>query len=230
MSDPHATAEQIGEAGIQVFISMYGGKCRDSLNGLRYAKFMEMVASSRTSLDPQKLPPTERAAFFHSLRVHLQVILWKKLVNDHDDLNPEQWGWKLDGTMFAPITTDLAAAPENYLKFVRCKCKLSSKNPCGTNICSCHKNGLKCVTACGDCRGKALRTLRRFFLMWTKKMMTIDSLQLHCVTHDFVLPISNYSSVIFKIVIKLQTWLNFFPRSRFERILDMLFYKKKMRF
>ncbi len=60
MSDPQATAEQIGEAGIRVLISMYGGKCRDSLTGLRYAKFMEMVASSRTSLNPQKLPPTER--------------------------------------------------------------------------------------------------------------------------------------------------------------------------
>ena len=164
MSDPHATAEQIGKAGIQVFISMYGGKCRDSLNGLRYAKFMEMVASSRTSIDPQKLPPTERAAYFHSLRVHLQVILWKKLVNDHDDLNPEQWGWKLDGTVFAPIMTDLAAAPESLLKFVRCQCKLSSKNPCGTNICSCRKNGLKCVTACGDCRGEGCKNAEEMVL------------------------------------------------------------------
>ncbi len=60
MSDPQATAEQIGEGGIRVLISMYGGKCRDSLTGLRYAKFMEMVASSRTSLNPKKHPPTER--------------------------------------------------------------------------------------------------------------------------------------------------------------------------
>ena len=36
---------------------------------------------------------------------------------------------------------------------MRCKCKLSSRNPCGTNACTCRKNGLKCVTACGDCRG-----------------------------------------------------------------------------
>ena len=107
---------------------------------------------------------TARAAFFHSLRVHLQVILWKKFVNDHDDLNPEQWGWKLDGTMFAPIMTDLAAAPENLQKFVRCKCKLSSKNPCGTNICSCHKNSLKCVTACGDCRGEGCKNAEESFL------------------------------------------------------------------
>ncbi len=75
MSDPHMTAEQIGKAGIRVFVIMYGGKKSDSLNSLRYAKFMEMVTSSKSPLDPQKLPPTERAAYFHSLRVHLQIIL-----------------------------------------------------------------------------------------------------------------------------------------------------------
>lgn len=50
--------------------------------------------------------------------------------------------------------TDLDAAPDSLLKFVCCKCKLSSKHPCSTNICSCHKHGLKCVTACKDCHGE----------------------------------------------------------------------------
>jgi len=67
MSDPQATAEQIGEAGIRVLISIYDGKCRDFLTCLRYAKFMEMVASNQTSFNPQKLPPTERSSYFHSL-------------------------------------------------------------------------------------------------------------------------------------------------------------------
>ena len=38
-----------------------------------------MVSSSK-EIDPQKLPPTERAAHYHSLRAYLQVILWKKLM------------------------------------------------------------------------------------------------------------------------------------------------------
>ena len=38
-----------------------------------------MVSSSK-ELDPQKLSPTERAAHYHRLRAHLQVILWKKLM------------------------------------------------------------------------------------------------------------------------------------------------------
>ena len=105
-------------------------------------------------LDPQKLPPTERAAYFHSLRVHLQLMLWKNLTHHDAQMDPEQRGWKLEGTVLTPVMTDIAAAPESLLKFVRCKCKLSTKNPCGSNVYSCRKNGLKCVYACGDCRGE----------------------------------------------------------------------------
>ena len=72
---------------------------------------MQPVSSSKASLDPQKLPPTERAAHDHSLRVHLQVMIWKKLSNNN--LDPKQWGWKLEGSVFAPIMTDLAEAPDS---------------------------------------------------------------------------------------------------------------------
>ena len=79
---------------------------------------------STGNIDPQKFPPTERAAHYHSLRVHLQAIMWKKLTND--DLDPKQWGWKLDSKVLSPIMTDINAAPENLLKFVRCKCNKKS--------------------------------------------------------------------------------------------------------
>ena len=83
---------------------------------LRYIKFMEMVSSSKASLDLQKLPPTERAAHYHSLRVHLQFIICKELSNNI--LDPKQWGWKLEESAFTPIMTDLDAAPESSLRFV----------------------------------------------------------------------------------------------------------------
>lgn len=153
MTNPEATVEQIGKAGIRLYVVLYGGKEDDSLNSLRYSKYMQMVSTSTTTIGPQKLPPTERAAFFHSLRVHLQIILWFKLTNDY--LNPTQWGWKLADTVLTPVLTDLDAAPDSLLKFVRCKCKLTSRNPCVNNSCSCRKHGLKCVTACGDCRGES---------------------------------------------------------------------------
>ena len=49
--------------------------------------------------------------------------------------------------------TDKGVAPENLLVIIRCKCKLSSRNVCGMNLCSCRKSGLKCVAACERCRG-----------------------------------------------------------------------------
>ena len=154
MMDRNATVEQVGEVGVQLFVIVFFGKQSDSLNTLRYAKCMEMVASAK-NIDPQKLPPTTRAAHYHSLCVHLQVIVWKELTTD--SLDPLIWGWKLDSSKLQPIMTDLEPAPESLLKFVCCKCKLSTTNPCGSNTCSCHKHGLKCVTACGDCRGESCR-------------------------------------------------------------------------
>lgn len=40
-------------------------------------------------VEPQRLPPTERAARFHSLRVHLQVVNWTNLTND--SLEATKW-------------------------------------------------------------------------------------------------------------------------------------------
>ena len=60
--------------------------------------------------------------------------------------------------------TDLDAAPDSLLKFVQCKCKLSSKNPCNTNMCSCRKNRLKCATACADCHGEGCNNSEKIVL------------------------------------------------------------------
>lgn len=151
VSNPDATAEEVGAAGIKTFILLYGGKPSDTLNNLRYSKYMQMVSTSKSTIEPQKLPPTERAAYYHALRVHLQITLWRQLSNN--SLDATEWGWTVSGNQMTPIFTDLGAAPEDLLRFVRCKCKSSTKNPCGSNSCSCRKHGLKCVAACGDCRG-----------------------------------------------------------------------------
>ena len=46
--------------------------------------------------------------------------------------------------------TDKAPAPDELLNIIRCKCKVTSKKPCGGHTqCSCRKNGLKCMAACG---------------------------------------------------------------------------------
>lgn len=115
----------------------------------RYEKYLQMVCAGK--VEPEKLPPTSDAARQHGFRVHLQIIGWKMLVNS---LKYEEWGWKKDGEHFSPVTISKPVAPDNILKIIKCKCKSSGKNQCGTNLCTCKKNGLPCMSACGECHGE----------------------------------------------------------------------------
>ena len=108
---------------------------------------------SKGVLQPEKMPPTNRAAFFHGLRAHHQIVIWK-ILNDKDViLDPKDWGWFVSEDAISPIKTDNNVAPKSLLKVVRCTCK-SSTNQCGSNRCSCRKNGLRCMSTCGECCGE----------------------------------------------------------------------------
>ena len=144
-----ATQEEIGSAGNSVMLCIFNGKS-ETLTALRYAEWRMMVLGKK-KLKPESLPPTDRAVYFHALRVHLQVCQWATL--NLSCLNPTQWGWKAENSVLVPVKTDIAAAPEFVLNVIRCSCKTTSKNTCGTKLCSCRKNGLACVAACNDCRG-----------------------------------------------------------------------------
>ena len=152
LGDFEATKTDVVRAGTTVFYRMYGGKPDETLDTLRKLQSMEYITTSKVQLQPERLPPTERAAYFHFLRVHLQIVIWKYL--GRVQIDPRYLGWEVKGSMFSPIVTDLEPAPEELLRIVRCKCKLLPKRPCNSNICSCRKNGLTCVTtACCNCRG-----------------------------------------------------------------------------
>lgn len=110
-----------------------------------------MKMSATGSLQPEKLPPTPDAAYYHCLRIHLQIVEWKSLKTVN--LEPTDSGWKKDNQVFVPVSTKKEAGPQDILKVVRFKCKSTSRNQCGTALCTCRKNGLKCVAACGDCHG-----------------------------------------------------------------------------
>ena len=104
------------------------------------------------SIRPEKLPPTDQAAKFHGYRVHLQVLDWQFL-EEELKLNPTSWGWKETESCLSPISTDKDIAPQNILKVIRCHCKSTTKNQCGTNVCTCRKNRIRCMPACGECNG-----------------------------------------------------------------------------
>ena len=93
-------------------IFSYGGNRRDTLAHLRHVKYKE--ATRKNDIDPESLPPTEQAVFFHSLRVHLQVSQWKYL--NLESLKPIDWGWKRENNIMSPVKTDLDPAPETILR------------------------------------------------------------------------------------------------------------------
>ncbi|KAG1705779.1 4-hydroxy-2-oxoglutarate aldolase, mitochondrial [Nymphon striatum] len=62
LSDKNADQVEVGAAGIELFLYMYGGN--QTLTKLRYYKFMDMAAKG--AILPENLPPTERAAVQHS--------------------------------------------------------------------------------------------------------------------------------------------------------------------
>ena len=115
--------------------------------------------ATKGEINPNRLPPTERTAYCHTLRARLQIMIWETL--DNNVLDPLEWGWSLSGGTLETVFTNYDIAPDSLLNFVRCKCKTE----CTSKKCSCRKNGPKCVTSCGDCQGdctnrKVLVTLK----------------------------------------------------------------------
>ena len=138
-----SSKEDIESAGQKALLVMYGSKSKD-LNTARAEIFQVKVATSSGIVSPEKLPPTADAAALHSLRVYHQVQAWRGV-----DLRPEYWGWKRTDSGFVPIRLTKAAAPEHLLKIIRCNCG----GKCDSKRCTCHKNGLMCTAACGQCKG-----------------------------------------------------------------------------
>lgn len=77
--------------------------------------------ASTSKPQPQKLPLSEKTAYFHGLRVHLQIIQWVTL--DLICLDAENWGWSFENNTYSPIMTDIPPAPENLLLGTRCICQ-----------------------------------------------------------------------------------------------------------
>ena len=92
--------------------------------------------TSRGVILPEKLPPTDRAAYFHGLRVHLQIVTWsfvcKEFESDNYDL-ALQWDWFENNGKLLPTTTDIAIAPPYLQKVIRCGCNVDSKYPCSAS-------------------------------------------------------------------------------------------------
>ncbi|CAH3177831.1 unnamed protein product [Porites lobata] len=143
-----STVDDIVVAGENALVSLYGGKPGEKLNGMRYQRYCEKLATNSSQIQPQNLPPTSAAARHHSLRVYLQVKRWK---GENEGMSLEDYGWKVTEGQVLPRMTDLPAAPESLLQMIRCNCS----SDCASARCTCRKHGLECSPACGQCRGTA---------------------------------------------------------------------------
>ena len=152
----------MAEAALRHFVSMYQGKSDDSLNLLRYARYMHLTSDSLSKIKPEILSLTERAAHFHCLQAYLQVTQWKHLMAVGIDLL--QWEWKRVEDKFVPIMVDHEPAPPDILNNTCCKCKSLSRNQYGSDCCTCRKHGLTCVTVCEECRGDSCQNAQKVVL------------------------------------------------------------------
>ncbi|GBP22242.1 Histone-lysine N-methyltransferase SETMAR [Eumeta japonica] len=91
------------------------------------------------------LPPTSASAIQHFYRVYYQVQTWLD-----NELNPEDWGWRLIGNTLEPIQTLLPPAPDKLLNTIFCNCKKGCNAKCG-----CRRVGLLCSLACTECQGQS---------------------------------------------------------------------------
>jgi hypothetical protein len=156
----NAKHDEVMFAGCALLAILYGGSAEDKLNLLRYKAYMHITATSTQLLCPERLPPTESAARYHSYRVHLQTLQWKLLSTT--EVNPRDWGWKEHEGKFIPVATDIDIAPADIMKVACCKCRVETKKPCGTQSCICRKYGLSCVTACKNCNGTSCENASDF--------------------------------------------------------------------
>ena len=131
------------EAGLTTFVLQLYCKTRPntvtSLASLRWYLF------SKYQFESEKMPPT--LATFHQkiLRASFTAKQWKSAHTPVPDLpNPEECGWKWNGTIYQPIMTTQDPAPTSVIELSMCQCKTG----CSNLRCRCKKYGLICTEMC----------------------------------------------------------------------------------
>ncbi|CAB4039507.1 Hypothetical predicted protein [Paramuricea clavata] len=142
--DVQAKKDAVIEAGIAIFQYIYHAPCTN-LGAIRYDMFSRKAAAGL--IKPEALPPTRGAAAQHSLRAYLQIQDWMLLKSM--SLDPSDYGWTLGVHGYEPVPTLDPMAPDELLRFTSCNCN----GDCSNRRCSCKKNGVKCISACGNCKG-----------------------------------------------------------------------------
>ena len=111
--------EEIESAGNKAMSIIFKENTDQTLNSVRHKRLVDKIDIAKYFVKPEKLPPTESAAKYHSFRTYLQIIQWK----GESNLLAVNWDWTVKSNKFIPVLTDLEAAPQSILKIIRCQCK-----------------------------------------------------------------------------------------------------------
>ena len=142
--DTEANKEAVIQIGIAIFQYIYHGP-DTTLGEIRYNKFPRKAAAG--VIKPETLPPTKCAVAQHALRAYLQTRDW--ILLQTMSLNPSDYGWTLGVHGYEPVSTLNPMAHEGLLEFTSCNCH----GDCSNWQCSCKKNGVMCISACGVYKG-----------------------------------------------------------------------------
>ncbi|KAI4476357.1 hypothetical protein M0804_013672 [Polistes exclamans] len=139
----NSTPQTINTEGIRFLLAVYRApKKITCINKYRYLTFVKNTRNKK-QIQLSCLPPTSASAIQHLYRVYYQV--QTRLGNQ---LNPEDWGWKLIDNTLEPIKTLLPPAPEKLLNTIFCNCKKGCTAKCG-----CKKIGsVYQLPSCLDCQ------------------------------------------------------------------------------
>ena len=108
----------------KAMVSLFNGnqsELLESLDSLHYSFLSKKVATAKSFVKPERLPPTSSSAKLHCRRTCLQVMQW---MGKDDDMNPSEWGWDVQRGKLVPLMLDRNPAPDELLKMIRCNCSV----------------------------------------------------------------------------------------------------------
>lgn len=150
LGETNAKHCELLECGANFFALLWGMPVGMSMEDVRNKLF----SKNKKGIKIMSLPPTSSNVLLHTLRAHLQVMLWKSA----DKLDPPpqaeditEYGWIYKEGVPVPLVSKKPIAPETLLDITQCHCKLEGKL-CEGKMCSCHKVGVSCTPYCG-CEG-----------------------------------------------------------------------------
>ena len=136
IGDPQADIGNMCRSVTAFMVTCYRKSYADcnTMNECRIKMWKRKIGAG-TSIKLSSWLPTSEAVTENIKRAHYQVTHWLTLLNGKPpDLNPIDYGWEQDGSMFIPCTVPAGTkeSPDGILKMVRCACENSACK--GTNF------------------------------------------------------------------------------------------------